>query len=452
MHKTNYKLLDELDWLYDRIKFFKNNGYEKEKFFKETIEKYYEAFLNWTYILIKDNGYKSKYMNKYFEQCKEVFELYKNISYNSKINLVLKLKWAFFYLKGFKRVIYKVKNVIEQKIKEKNFKSRYNQYLKNIGRTEKYLIFNAPDHGNIGDHAILFAEEEFIKDKGHKSFAIVSNEIDLFIKNFSDTVKKDDFILITGGGNLGTLWEHEQNNVNKVIEKYSNNKIIVFPQTVYYSNDYHGKYRLEKDKAIYKSCSNLTFVCRDSKSFDLMKNVFKINALQTSDIVTYLNYSKEKNLDRKNILFCLRKDKEKVSNEDDIKKIIQYFNEKLPNEKIIFVDTVFPGKFSLNKGKKYLMKFLNKTKKSKIFVTDRLHGMIFATITGTPCIAMANSSGKVKGVHKWISQNNDFVKFVENFEDFEKQIKEFDFEKNNIYNNEEIRKNFNRIPIGEKNG
>ena len=98
------------------------------------------------------------------------------------------------------------------------------------------------------------------------------------------------------------------------------------------------------------------------------------------------------------------------------------------------------------------MKFLNKTKKSKIFVTDRLHGMIFATITGTPCIAMANSSGKVKGVHKWISQNNDFVKFVENFEDFEKQIKEFDFEKNNIYNNEEIRKNFNRIPIGEKNG
>ena len=70
MHKTNYKLLDELDWLYDRIKFFKNNGYEKEKFFKETIEKYYEAFLNWTYILIKDNGYKSKYMNKYFEQCK----------------------------------------------------------------------------------------------------------------------------------------------------------------------------------------------------------------------------------------------------------------------------------------------------------------------------------------------------------------------------------------------
>ena len=43
MHKTNYKLLDELDWLYDRIKFFKNNGYEKEKFFKETIEKYYSV-------------------------------------------------------------------------------------------------------------------------------------------------------------------------------------------------------------------------------------------------------------------------------------------------------------------------------------------------------------------------------------------------------------------------
>ena len=35
-------------------------------------------------------------------------------------------------------------------------------------------------------------------------------------------------------------------------------------------------------------------------------------------------------------------------------------------------------------------------------VTDRLHGMIFSVVTGTPCIALDNVSGKVRGVHAWI--------------------------------------------------
>ena len=38
----------------------------------------------------------------------------------------------------------------------------------------------------------------------------------------------------------------------------------------------------------------------------------------------------------------------------------------------------------------------------KLILTDRLHGMIFAAITGTPCIAFDNCSRKVSGVYEWI--------------------------------------------------
>lgn len=39
---------------------------------------------------------------------------------------------------------------------------------------------------------------------------------------------------------------------------------------------------------------------------------------------------------------------------------------------------------------------------AQLVITDRLHAMIFAAITETPCIAMDNKSKKVKGVYEWI--------------------------------------------------
>ena len=60
--------------------------------------------------------------------------------------------------------------------------------------------------------------------------------------------------------------------------------------------------------------------------------------------------------------------------------------------------------------------------KCKLIITDRLHGMIFSFITNTPCIALPNSNGKIKGVYKWIA-NKGSVLFVENIDDvYEKMI------------------------------
>ncbi len=52
-------------------------------------------------------------------------------------------------------------------------------------------------------------------------------------------------------------------------------------------------------------------------------------------------------------------------------------------------------------------------RRARLVITDRLHGMIFAAITGTPCIALNNSSGKVEGVWSLWLQHLDYVKFVQ---------------------------------------
>ena len=39
---------------------------------------------------------------------------------------------------------------------------------------------------------------------------------------------------------------------------------------------------------------------------------------------------------------------------------------------------------------------------AEVVVTDRLHGMIFSAITGTPCVALDNVSRKVSQGYEWV--------------------------------------------------
>ena len=50
---------------------------------------------------------------------------------------------------------------------------------------------------------------------------------------------------------------------------------------------------------------------------------------------------------------------------------------------------------------------------AELVITDRLHGMIFCAITGTPCIVINSKSPKVAGCYEWI-KNLDYIRFAEN--------------------------------------
>ena len=139
-------------------------------------------------------------------------------------------------------------------------------------------------------------------------------------------------------------------------------------------------------------------------------------------------------------MFCFRADKEKVLSNDEVNKIKDIILAKFKGENIKYIDTVLPGKFSFHKGKKKLFELLNEISHTKLFITDRLHGMIFAAITGTPCIALANSSGKVKGVYDWISKENVYVKFAKDSEDVERLLNSIDFNKYYHYKNNEMKR------------
>lgn len=450
MHKSNLKLLDELDALYDRIKFFESKSYEDEYFYIETLKMYVTQFWYLFKMLNKSNFYKRKYYKKYFKNLKEILKKNINLENKEKIKYSLFCKFKYFFLLlifGCK-IIRKIGRKMTKIYDLLMFKLKYNRYIAQVKRKRqnRYLIFNGPNHGNLGDHAILYAEKKFLEDKGIKSFEILSHQIDYFIERYGNNINLDDVIMITGGGNLGTLWEHEQIGVNKVISRFKDYKILIFPQTIFYSKDRHAQYRLKVDKLLYEKCKKLLVCCRDKKTYDFCLSELKVNAKYTSDIVTYLNYSNE-NYKRDGVMICFRLDKEKVLSKEDEMKIKNILMDNYEIKNIRYIDTVLPGRFSFSKGKRKLLKLLKEIAHTKIFITDRLHGMIFAAITGTPCIALANSSGKVKGVFDWISKENDYVKFANNIGEIENLINEINLDKKYYYKNENIKKSLEDLKI-----
>ena len=81
---------------------------------------------------------------------------------------------------------------------------------------------------------------------------------------------------------------------------------------------------------------------------------------------------------------------------------------------------------------------------SKLVITDRLHAMIFAAITETPCVVILSKSHKVKGVYQWIKHLN-YIKLVENLDTLKQSVEEVLQVSQPCYDNSEIKKEFKKL-------
>lgn len=279
------------------------------------------------------------------------------------------------------------------------------KFKKARGNGEKVAVIIAtPTHGNLGDQAIVYAEKKMLRELGYSRNNIVEIKNGVYLKNakyLKKQIQPTDWVIIDGGGNLGSLWPWEDDKIFQIISEYLNNKITVFPQTIYYDLKLDQE-RLMRNKMIYEAHKNLTIFFRDKTSYDFFTEKFPdTTAYYSPDIVLHVD-SLRFNEKRQGALLCLREDKEKTLSEE-VKQQIENF---LLRQKMSFVytTTVINETVTAKNRQRELIKKWKEFASSQIVITDRLHGMIFAAITGTPCIALDNKSKKVSGVYKWIEQ------------------------------------------------
>ena len=271
---------------------------------------------------------------------------------------------------------------------------------------QRIFLVGTPLHQNLGDQAITVAEFAFFK-KYFPEYYVIEIPSPLYMKNkpyLIEYVKPDDIFFCNGGGNLGNVYMDEERLRRDVIATFLNNRIIILPQTMYFTHTEEGKKEIVISRDIYKLHDKLTIIAREKVTYNLMKAVFTNNTLLLiPDIVMTLDIP-NKNKKRSGALLCLRSDIESALS--DVQK--QYINDRFKSKSLSVtkIDTVSDRWYLPKERGKAVYEKLEQIGKAKLIITDRLHGMIFAAITSTPCIAIGNYNHKLVASFEWLKHLN----------------------------------------------
>jgi exopolysaccharide biosynthesis predicted pyruvyltransferase EpsI len=283
----------------------------------------------------------------------------------------------------------------------------------------KIYIFGVPQHGNLGDQAIAETTKQFVERYSKREVIEIPMADSLSAAaEIVHEIGQDDFIAWHGGGNMGTIWSNEEEARLKTLPKFYNSAIVMLPQSIYYDNEK----ALIKSRKIYNSLRNATLFTREQVSYDFAKKNFnKIDSQLMPDMVFSLKY-KSKHTERRGAITLLRKDKEKLVKKAEQNKIIKHLRDDY--NKITESDTVISEWFSdISKRKQVVNDLLDEIALHEVVVTDRLHGMIFAYITRTPCVVFENSNHKIRSTYEtWIS-DCEFITIIDSAEKLKKAVR-----------------------------
>lgn len=298
------------------------------------------------------------------------------------------------------------------------------EYYKTIKDNKKIFILGIPTHGNLGDHAITYAMRDFVSKikPNYQIIEVDTLDVEKHILAIKKYVNKDDIFLLNGGGNFGVEYFIEEEYRRDTIKNIKHNPIILFPQTIDFGKSEEGRKALEQTKNIYGANKNLVLIAREQTSYEMMKEYFPNNQVFLApDIVLSLN--KQGNTkSRVGAMVCMREDCESILSKDVRIRILGACQKKFKKVKV--TDTVVKYNVPIKQRNKELEFKWNEFRQAELVVTDRLHGMVFAAITGTPCIVMSNYNHKVKGTYEWI-KHLEYIKFINSVDKVEEAIKSF---------------------------
>lgn len=286
----------------------------------------------------------------------------------------------------------------------------------------KIVIVGCPDYGNLGDHAIAFAEEVFVKTQCNLAVVMQYGPLRTKWRELVECIQPGDTICLQGGGNMGTLYESYENERLAVIDRFRNNKIILFPQTISYGESLYERCYVKHMAKVYGCHSDLHLVAREQMSFERMRKLFpKAEVVLAPDIVLSLPmFNGSGANDREGLYFCLRADKECVLGEDTENVLITAAGGRFGG--VVRTDTMYDkNELSPEEGKAAVLDKIAELSRARLVVTDRIHGMIFCALSGTPCIALDNSNGKVGQEFRWL-EHLPFMHFAHNVEEAVKII------------------------------
>lgn len=272
------------------------------------------------------------------------------------------------------------------------------------------LFVMTPEHGNLGDHALAYSESRMLNTMGVPYVEITGKEISRLSRFRQLHILNGHPILFNGGGYLGTLWPRAEEHTREIIRNCPNSVILMLPNTIFYPDTPEGR-QAEADSAkIYNAHPSLYLYARERISYEKMRGLYN-NVKLMPDMVLSLDCMAE-NSPRSGCILSLRRDHEKTRTQATEKKIHTVVS-ALFGSRVTELDMVVDYAVLPTGRESALKEQFQSFASAELVITDRLHGMIFAAITGTPCIVIDSMSPKVRGCYEWI-RDLGYIRFADN--------------------------------------
>lgn len=307
--------------------------------------------------------------------------------------------------------------LIHQKRLDHQRKIKLKKYLKYPYGTNAYVL-GSPVYSNLGDSAILLAQLEFLRSVGWDRKQIKELTFNEYYQDrevVRKAIRNNQPIFGLGGGNMGNQWPKEERFRYDMLEDFPENPMVIFPQTIFFLPN--SKEAELSSVSYYNGRDNLIMVAREKKSLYIMQSMYPDTNIQfTPDIVlsTSMEYFGVVEQERKGVLMCVRSDEEKIVDDN----IWVELEGKLDSIAICHrrIDMYSDCSVTKENRAECVRKKMQEFCKAELVITDRLHGMIFAAITGTPCVTFSNYNYKVKGTYDWISYL-PYIRYAETAEE-----------------------------------
>lgn len=288
----------------------------------------------------------------------------------------------------------------------------------------KVVYLDYPVYGNVGDLLIWFGARKLLARENVNVIAEFGRNIGWrAIKKIDEC----DTVCFQGGGNFGDLYPTHQNLREGIINKYKRKRIVIFPQSIYFSSTE----ALKNSAKILKGHPDLHVFVRDKQSVSLLVNEGVPNVYLSPDTAHALwPILPTKNAPSGTTLNHIRRDPEstgqafvaegeKTTNFDweDLRKGMEryYFR---ASERLDEIDGKYFGNVlpALNIWEWESHRLFNKAvdifSRHERVVTDRLHAMILCSLMSKECIATDNSYGKLSSYHELWLDDHPNLKFA----------------------------------------
>lgn len=272
-------------------------------------------------------------------------------------------------------------------------------------RPRRVVVALAADYGNLGDVAITIAQRNYLMarypDAQVVEMPIGRTTLDLPV--LVRSLQPGDIVTLVGGGNMGDRYDDIEYLRQLVVRRVRSNEVLSFPQTFDFSNGRAGRRALRRAKRAYESHPNLTLMARDPESLRLMRRHLRgCKTVLAPDVVLTETKGLSQGSVKSGVVVAFREDSERALSPHDRHRILRIAAEQGP---VLERDTqVDEAAVAGPLREAALEAVLGDFQSACLVLTDRLHGMIFAVITGTPCVAFDNGTQKVSRFYKaWLS-------------------------------------------------